>query len=73
MHQPEYRDRQTGEFQLPWTYLHVIKDYAGSRYFCESLFWASQPKQAAKMASGSFSRCATISTAENPGNVALAK
>jgi hypothetical protein len=21
---------------------------AGSRYFCESLFWASQPKQAAK-------------------------
>lgn len=27
MHQPEYRDLQTGEFQLPWTYLHVIKDY----------------------------------------------
>ena len=26
MHQPEYRDLQTGEFQLPWTYLHVIKD-----------------------------------------------
>jgi hypothetical protein len=26
-----------------------IKDIAaGSRYFCESLFWASQPKQAAK-------------------------
>ncbi len=23
-------------------------DWAGSRYFCESLFWASQPKQAAK-------------------------
>jgi hypothetical protein len=22
--------------------------FAGSRYFCESLFWASQPKQAAK-------------------------
>ncbi|WP_263458798.1 hypothetical protein [Bathymodiolus japonicus methanotrophic gill symbiont] len=21
---------------------------SGSRYFCESLFWASQPKQAAK-------------------------
>ncbi|SCN47882.1 hypothetical protein BAZMOX_19223_1 [methanotrophic endosymbiont of Bathymodiolus azoricus (Menez Gwen)] len=21
---------------------------AGSRYFCESLFWVSQPKQAAK-------------------------
>lgn len=27
MHQPEYRDLQTGEFQLPWTYLHVMKDY----------------------------------------------
>ncbi len=27
MHQPEYRDRLSGEFKLPWTYLHVIKDY----------------------------------------------
>lgn len=27
MHQPDYRDRGTGEFQLPWTYLHGIKDY----------------------------------------------
>lgn len=27
MHQPEYRDLQSGEFQLPWTYLHVVKDY----------------------------------------------
>ncbi|MDO9270259.1 MAG: glycoside hydrolase family 57 protein [Methylobacter sp.] len=27
MHQPEYRDLQSGEFKLPWTYLHVIKDY----------------------------------------------
>jgi alpha-amylase/alpha-mannosidase (GH57 family) len=27
MHQPEYRDRQSGEFKMPWTYLHVIKDY----------------------------------------------
>jgi alpha-amylase/alpha-mannosidase (GH57 family) len=27
MHQPEYRDLQTGKFKLPWTYLHVIKDY----------------------------------------------
>ncbi|TXL14260.1 hypothetical protein BMR05_07995 [Methylococcaceae bacterium HT4] len=25
-----------------------FKNTAGSRYFCESLFWASQPKQAAK-------------------------
>ncbi len=28
MHQPEYRDRESGEYKLPWTYLHVIKDYA---------------------------------------------
>ncbi len=27
MHQPEYRDLHTGEYKLPWTYLHVIKDY----------------------------------------------
>lgn len=27
MHQPEYRDLRTGQYQLPWTYLHVIKDY----------------------------------------------
>jgi len=27
MHQPEYRDLRTGEYNLPWTYLHTIKDY----------------------------------------------
>lgn len=27
MHQPEYQDRRTGSYHLPWTYLHVIKDY----------------------------------------------
>jgi len=27
MHQPEYRDLRNGEFSLPWTYLHTIKDY----------------------------------------------
>ncbi len=27
MHQPEYRDLRTNEYQLPWTYLHAIKDY----------------------------------------------
>ncbi len=27
MHQPEYRDPMTGEYQQPWTYLHAIKDY----------------------------------------------
>ncbi len=27
MHQPEYREPLSGVFQLPWTYLHAIKDY----------------------------------------------
>ncbi|MCF6209635.1 MAG: glycoside hydrolase family 57 protein [Gammaproteobacteria bacterium] len=27
MHQPQYCDRPNGEYQLPWTYLHAIKDY----------------------------------------------
>ncbi len=27
MHQPNYRDAQSGEYLLPWTYLHAIKDY----------------------------------------------
>jgi alpha-amylase/alpha-mannosidase (GH57 family) len=28
MHQPDFRDPATGEFLLPWVYLHAIKDYA---------------------------------------------
>ncbi len=27
MHQPEYRNMGTGTSQLPWTYLHAVKDY----------------------------------------------
>lgn len=27
MHQPEYRNLSGGEYQLPWVYLHAIKDY----------------------------------------------
>lgn len=27
MHQPLYRDPLSGEYVLPWTYLHAIKDY----------------------------------------------
>lgn len=27
MHQPDYRDLRNGEYHLPWTYLHTIKDY----------------------------------------------
>lgn len=27
MHQPQYRDLISGQYQLPWTYLHAIRDY----------------------------------------------
>lgn len=27
MHQPYYKDPVTGEYALPWTYLHAVKDY----------------------------------------------
>jgi len=27
MHQPVYRDSDSGQYILPWTYLHAIKDY----------------------------------------------
>jgi alpha-amylase/alpha-mannosidase (GH57 family) len=29
MHQPFYKDLTTGEYQLPWTRLHALKDYYG--------------------------------------------
>ena len=28
MHKPDYRGPDHGDFQLPWVYLHAIKDYA---------------------------------------------
>jgi alpha-amylase/alpha-mannosidase (GH57 family) len=28
MHQPDFRDCATGQFRLPWVYLHAVKDYA---------------------------------------------
>ena len=27
MHQPDYRHPDSGEFMLPWVFLHAIKDY----------------------------------------------
>ena len=27
MHQPDYRAPDTGEYVLPWVYLHATKDY----------------------------------------------
>lgn len=35
MHQPDYRDYSSGEFVLPWTYLHAIKDYTDMAYHLE--------------------------------------
>jgi alpha-amylase/alpha-mannosidase (GH57 family) len=29
MHQPQYRDPETGRYVLPWTRLHATKDYFG--------------------------------------------
>ena len=28
MHQPDYRGPDHGDYQLPWVYLHAIKDYS---------------------------------------------
>ena len=36
MHQPDYRDTLTGEYVLPWTYLHAIKDYTDMAHHLET-------------------------------------
>ena len=36
MHQPDYRDHGSGEFALPWTYLHAIKDYTDMAWYLEN-------------------------------------
>lgn len=35
MHQPDYRDYSTGDFVLPWVYLHATKDYSDMAYHLE--------------------------------------
>lgn len=35
MHQPDYRDYVSGDFVLPWTYLHATKDYTDMAYHLE--------------------------------------
>lgn len=35
MHQPDYRDMVSGEYVLPWTYLHALKDYSDMVYHLE--------------------------------------
>lgn len=37
MHQPDYRDHTSGEFALPWTYLHAIKDYTDMAWYLEHI------------------------------------
>jgi alpha-amylase/alpha-mannosidase (GH57 family) len=36
MHQPQYRDALSGQYSLPWTYLHAIKDYTDMAAHLES-------------------------------------
>lgn len=36
MHQPDYRNLTTGEYMLPWTYLHAMKDYSDMAHHLES-------------------------------------
>ena len=36
MHQPDYRHYADGEFSLPWTYLHALKDYTDMAYHLEA-------------------------------------
>ncbi len=35
MHQPDYRDYASGDFLLPWVYLHALKDYSDMAYHLE--------------------------------------
>jgi alpha-amylase/alpha-mannosidase (GH57 family) len=37
MHQPQYRDALTGQYVLPWTYLHAIKDYTDMAAHLEAI------------------------------------
>ncbi|SER03993.1 Alpha-amylase/alpha-mannosidase, GH57 family [Nitrosomonas sp. Nm51] len=36
MHQPDYRHYDTREFEMPWVYLHAIKDYTDMAYHLEN-------------------------------------
>ena len=35
LHQPDYRDCASGEFLLPWVYLHALKDYTDMAWHLE--------------------------------------
>ncbi|MFW5910771.1 MAG: glycoside hydrolase, partial [Thiohalospira sp.] len=37
MHQPSYLDPCSGEYRLPWTYLHATKDYVDMAAHLEAI------------------------------------
>lgn len=37
IHQPQYSDPMSGIYQLPWTYLHAIKDYVDMAWHLENV------------------------------------
>ncbi|MDH5301097.1 MAG: glycoside hydrolase family 57 protein [Gammaproteobacteria bacterium] len=37
MHQPHYRNAATGQYELPWTYLHAVKDYVDMAAMLEAV------------------------------------
>jgi alpha-amylase/alpha-mannosidase (GH57 family) len=72
MHQPFYKDLWTGQYKLPWTRLHALKDYAGMVRILDEFPQVRQTfnlvpsmvaqiaEYAAGTASDPFFECATI-------------
>ena len=72
MHQPFYKDLWTGQYKLPWTRLHALKDYAGMVRLLDEFpdvrqtfnlvpsMVAQIAEYAAGTASDPFFECATI-------------
>jgi len=70
MHQPFYKDLVSGEYKLPWTRLHALKDYRGMVRILEEFpqvrqtfnvvpsMLAQVEEYAAGQASDAFLRCA---------------
>ena len=42
MHQPFYKDLISGEYKLPWTRMHALKDYYGMAQILEEFPAVSQ-------------------------------
>ena len=43
MHQPFYKDLITGEYKLPWTRMHALKDYYGMVKILEEFPESTRP------------------------------